>query len=145
MPFSEAQINMVVDFWTRVSCNPKQQMDRPGNADPTALMASMLLAMQGDRWGGRRDDFAASLKTLLLAAPGDRTLCVATDYHPDQLLAEAVWAAGVEHVSMGMLPIKTTTWLIPNGTVDVRYGYGADIQHFATMAQMDQWLTEQGH
>lgn len=44
------------------------------------------------------------------------------DYSPDQLLARAAVSVGIPTSNF---PCKTSMWLTREGTVDVRYGYGA--------------------
>ena len=49
------------------------------------------------------------------------------DYDCDRVLSEALAVAGIPERT-GMLPIKTDMWLNEDGTVAVRYGYGANVQ-----------------
>lgn len=52
--------------------------------------------------------------------------CVAVDYGPDPILGNALEAAQIPDRST--LPIKTVMWIHDDGSVRVKYGYGAEIQ-----------------
>jgi hypothetical protein len=69
---------------------------------------------------------SALVENLETANQRDRQ-CLGVDYHPDRVLEEALVTVGIT-ANMGTLPIKTMMWLRDDGSVAVRYGYGADIE-----------------
>lgn len=52
--------------------------------------------------------------------------CISVDYHPDRVLEDALMSAQIPVANA--MPIKTTMWLRDDGTVAVRYGYGAPVE-----------------
>lgn len=151
MSFTTTQIDMAVLFWTRVLPHPKQQMDRPtGNGyvrEPHAGLCEAMLGMVGGKSTEKQiAAFGEALRSSLQAVP-ERTSVyfLGTDYHPDQILADALVAAGISD-GMGTLPIKTRMWLAVNGKgVDVAYGSGAKQRHCNTIEEMDSYLKAEGH
>jgi len=86
-----------------------EQVERFETELATAL--SSALGFSGDSW--REDD--------PMWASGARVIGV--DYHPDQILEDALNAAGIGD-GFCLLPFKTLMWIDPN-SVNVAQGYGA--------------------
>jgi len=68
----------------------------------------------------------ALARRLEQASPGEQRT-IGVDYGCDPVLGDALTEAGIPNRT-GTLPIKTMMWLRDDGTVAVRYGYGAEVQ-----------------
>jgi hypothetical protein len=151
MIFTREQIDMAIMFWTRVSVKPKQIAGCPG--DPGVRTIEAVGKMTSDKWlPGQREGFAAALQTGLEAVERSKYLTyhvVSVDYDPDQLLREAMVAAGVScrgygFSLMGLLPSKTRMFLCDDGSVDVAYGYADEVK-LISVVEMDDYLKSIGH
>ncbi len=110
-----------------VICQPKfDNGDTSRMGCTTSMLAGMLVKDVGE---SQKEKFKQELSRILMTKT--HVKYVQVDYDPDSTLAEALHKS---EISFSNAPWKTRMWLDEDGSVKVRYGYGAEIQTLITTA-----------
>lgn len=122
------QVTAAVNWWADKLKSCKQSglsaEERRDPANSSYQFAEMLMTLNKPKVSDEQiEKFKTSLSEQIINL---KPYCISVDYHPDAYLGTALDAAGIS-VEMGTLPIKTTMWL-DDDKVQVRYGYGAEIE-----------------
>lgn len=132
---TETQIEVAVDWWAKALVNPKfdtlgktrgdPQADPKGAAAMSELMAADLHTNPSKEAIAQfREALRTHLQGIAEEAPDRMFGYLGVDYWPEQPLADALTAAGIE-VKQTTLPWKTSMQFVDGG-VKVSSGYGAD-------------------
>ncbi len=129
---STAQNEAAAQWWADrlTSCRHSglSPEERASGDNRSYEMAEMLMAINKPKVTPEQiERFRAILIEKLATADRWARQTIGVDYHPDQISADSLDAAGITS-AMGTLPIKTCMWLNDDGTVRVRYGYGSEVQ-----------------
>lgn len=124
---SDEQIHKAVNWWSDVIQHPKMDNGDRSFEGMFGLVASEMLAKRYQPTQIQVELFKTELSSLLSKIEVRSSLLFASigvDYHPDPLLAEA---ADKCQINYNVFPIKTQMHF-ENGSVKVRYGYGAPFE-----------------
>lgn len=130
---TEEQADKAVKWWGNILAgNPKFQTlnpkERRNKANEGVALTEIMATVARKKIDVEKISvFESSLKKKLLADEYSPHHGLHTDYGPGTLLAHAAHTAGIE-VNITTFPWKTNMWFNENGTVKVRYGYGADVR-----------------
>ncbi len=121
---TDEQIDKAVNWWA-------EQIEQPtfdaGADSPemelAEIMASMLTKPMAEDCS---EKFKIELRSALKDKEYNPLQGLHTDYHPNLILFEAAKSAGVNENNF---PWKTNMWFKDNGSVQVRSGYGGEIQN----------------
>ncbi|RLC75951.1 MAG: hypothetical protein DRJ03_29450 [Chloroflexi bacterium] len=126
MKLTQEQIEAAVAWWMDKLRVPKLDTLGPGRrGDDPAALAEMMAAMAPRPDAECIAAFGVALKAALEQWEGYDPCILAVDYHPGPLLAKAAEEAGLDPSDITLFPWKTCMWLRNDGSVTVRYGYGA--------------------
>lgn len=136
------EIRVAARWWADALAGSKQALGKQIGVGPDepagGPIAGGMFAMLGAREAvSVTDEAVAIFRVSLERALRDRYAgfagqssygrTIATDYHPDAPLSEALSCAGLNPHSMTLLPLKTVMWVDP-GRVAVAAGYGAQAE-----------------
>jgi len=120
MKLSQKQIDIAVRFWGDVLAAP---IFDNGDPSPHSAVGMMLAELARNTPTLQQiEDFKESLRKILSVK--DVFNSIGVDYHPCQILKEALNSAGIKD-SGSSLPWKTDMFFFRNGKVKVSMGYGA--------------------
>lgn len=115
---TEKQIKLAIDWWAEKVSRPK--FDNGDNSLQGGMAAGMAMLLAKPTNDEQIKIFKIELANLLRTTERARYIGLHVDYHPEQMLADAMEKAGITEENA---PWKTNMNFKDDGTVWVSYGY----------------------
>jgi len=118
---TQEQIDAACDWWA-----DRIVEARHDNGDPSGFagfLADVATMSAPEPTHYQLATFKAALASNILVAPGNGFgIHIGSDYHPDEVIANAMTVAGIDHIRC---PWKSGMWIKSDGTVEAKCGYRA--------------------